>query len=143
LILNRFSMLSRDVIVTVVVNIKSASTIVLFFSEFSRQFVARDSCWDVAVVFGITAELIGPFNHLGRGRPSWHFQVGSGGQPTDGSTWSSMTWCVGVLSGRFATCPNMAFRPITIWSDTGGTPLSEVTSVFCMKSCYLIPRIIH
>ena len=29
-----------------------------------------------------------------------------------------MAWCAGMLSGNFATCPNMALRPLVIWSDT-------------------------
>jgi len=55
--------------------------------------------------------------HLVRGRPGGRFHEGSGGRPTDSSTWRS--WCAGVLTGSLATCPNMALRPLIIWSDTG------------------------
>jgi len=36
--------------------------------------------------------------HLVRGRPGGRFRKGSGGRPTDGSTWRSMAWYAGVLS---------------------------------------------
>jgi len=32
----------------------------------------------------------------------------------DSSTWRSMAWCAGVLTGSLATCPNMALRPLVI-----------------------------
>jgi len=35
-----------------------------------------------------------------RGRPGGRFHVGSGGRPTDSSTWRSMAWCAGMLSGE-------------------------------------------
>ena len=40
--------------------------------------------------------------HLARGRPGGRFHVGSGGRPTDSSTWRSMAWCAGMLSGSVA-----------------------------------------
>ena len=40
---------------------------------------------------------------LVRSRPGGRFHVGSGGRPTDSSTWRSMAWCAGVLSGNLAT----------------------------------------
>jgi len=79
--------------------------------------------------------------HLSRGRPGGCFHVGSGGQPTDSSTWRSMAWCVGMLSGNLATCPNMALWPLAIRSDTGARPVREETSR--TKSCHLIPRILR
>jgi len=42
--------------------------------------------------------------HLARGRPGGRFHVWSGGRPTDSSTWHSIAWCTGMLSG------NLAFR---------------------------------
>jgi len=55
--------------------------------------------------------------HLVRGRPGGRFHEESGGRPTDSSTWRSMAWCAGVLTGSLATCPNMALRPLIIQSD--------------------------
>ena len=40
---------------------------------------------------------------LVRSRSGGRFHVGSGGRPTDSSTWRSMAWCAGVLSGNLAT----------------------------------------
>jgi len=40
--------------------------------------------------------------HLVRGRPGGRFHVGSGGRPTDSSTWRSMAWCAGMLYGNLA-----------------------------------------
>jgi len=64
--------------------------------------------------------------HLVRGRPGGRFHVGSGGRPTDSSTWRSMACCTGVLTGSLATCPNMTLRPLVglIRSDTGARPQS-------------------
>ena len=31
-------------------------------------------------------------------------------ESTDNSTWRSMAWCAGMLSGNLATCPNMALQ---------------------------------
>ena len=76
--------------------------------------------------------------HLVRGRPGGRFHVGSGGRPTDSSTWRSMAWCAGVLSGSLATCPNMALRHLVIRSDTGARPVRKETSELRTKSCYLI-----
>jgi len=45
--------------------------------------------------------------HLVHGRPGGRFHKGSGGRPTDSSTWRSMAWCAGVLSCILATCPNV------------------------------------
>jgi len=39
-----------------------------------------------------------------------------------------MAWCAGMLSGNLATCPNMALRPLVIWSDTGARPVRKETS---------------
>ena len=61
--------------------------------------------------------------HLVRGRAGGRFHVGSGDRPTDSSTWRSMAWCAGMLSGNLATCPNMALRPLIIRSDTGAKPV--------------------
>ena len=55
--------------------------------------------------------------HLARGRPGGRFRVGSGGRPTDSSTWRSMAWCAGVLSGNIAPCSNTALRPTVIRSE--------------------------
>ena len=66
--------------------------------------------------------------HLVRGRPRRRFHVGSGGRPTDSSTWRSMAWCAGMLSGNLATCPNMALRPLVIRSDT--------SIVYCVLALY-------
>ena len=49
--------------------------------------------------------------HLVRGRPGGRFHEGSGGRPTDSST-----------------CPNMALRPLIIWSDTGARPVRKETA---------------
>ena len=73
--------------------------------------------------------------HLERGRPGGRFLVGSVGRPTDSSTWRSMAWCVGMLSGNLATCPNMALRPLVIRSDTGARPVRKETSEIWTKSC--------
>jgi len=56
--------------------------------------------------------------HLVRGRPGGRFHERSGGRPTDSSTWRSMAWCAGVLSGILATRPKMSLRPLVIRSDT-------------------------
>ena len=81
--------------------------------------------------------------HLVRGRPGGRFHVGSGGRPTDSSTWRSMAWCAGMLSSNLATCPNMALRPLVIRSDTGAKPERKETSELRTKSCHLIPRILR
>ena len=81
--------------------------------------------------------------HLVRGRPGELFHEGSGGLPTDSSTWRSMAWCAGVLSGSLATCPNMALRPLVIRLDTGARPVRKETSELRTKSCHLIPRILR
>ena len=61
--------------------------------------------------------------HLVRGQPGGRFHVGSGGRPTDSSTWRSMAWCAGMLSGNLATNPNTALRPlVVIRSNTGARP---------------------
>jgi len=65
---------------------------------------------------------------LVRGRPGGRFHEGSGGRPTDSSTWRSMAWCAGVLSGILATCPKMALRPLVIRSKTGARPVRKETS---------------
>ena len=77
--------------------------------------------------------------HLARGRPGGRSHAGSGGRPTDNSTWRSMAWCGGVLSGNLATCPNMALRPLVIRSDAGARPVRKETSELRTKSCHLIP----
>jgi len=64
--------------------------------------------------------------------------VGSGGRPTDSSTWRSMARCAGMLSGNLATRPNMALRPLVIRSDTGARPVRKQTSELRTKSCHLI-----
>ena len=66
--------------------------------------------------------------HLVRGRPGGRFHVGSGGRPTDSSTWRSMAWCAGMLSDNLATCSNMALRPLVIRSDTGARPVRKETA---------------
>jgi len=76
--------------------------------------------------------------HLVRGRPGGRFHVGSGGRPTDSST-----WCAGMFSGNLATCPNMALRPLVIRSDTGARPVRKETSELRTKSCHLISRILR
>jgi len=76
--------------------------------------------------------------HLARGRPGGRSHAGSGGRPTDNSTWRSMAWCAGVLSGSLATCPNLALRPLVIRSDTGARPVRKETSELRTKSCYVI-----
>jgi len=81
--------------------------------------------------------------HLVRGRPGGRFHVWSGGRPTDNSTWRSMAWCGGVLSGNLATCPNMALRPLVIRSDAGARPVRKETSELRTKSCHLIPTILR
>jgi len=59
--------------------------------------------------------------HLVRGRPGGRFYVGSGGRPTDSSTWRA-----GMLSDNLAACPNMALRLLVIRSDTGATQKTEI-----------------
>jgi len=54
-----------------------------------------------------------------------------------------MAWCAGMLSGKFATCLNMALRPLVIWSDTGVRPVLKEISELRTKSCHLIPRILR
>jgi len=81
--------------------------------------------------------------HLVRGWPGGCFHEWFGGQPTDSSTWRSMAWCAGVLSGILATCPKMALRPLVIQSDTGARPVRKETSEIGIKSCHLIPRILR
>ena len=66
--------------------------------------------------------------HLVCDQTGGHFHVGSGGRPTDSSIWRSMAWCVGMLSGNLATCPNMALQPLVIRSDTGTRPVCKETS---------------
>ena len=66
--------------------------------------------------------------HLVCGQTGGHFHVGSGGRPTDSSIWRSMAWCVGMLSGNLATCPNMALQPLVTRSDTGTRPVCKETS---------------
>jgi len=65
--------------------------------------------------------------HLVRGRAGGRFHEGSGGRPTDSSTWRSMAWCAGVLSYILATCPKMALRPLVIRSDTGARGIATST----------------
>jgi len=59
------------------------------------------------------------------------------GRPTDSSTWRSMAWCAGMLSGNLATCPNMALRPLIIRSDTGARPVRKEISELRTESCHL------
>jgi len=68
--------------------------------------------------------------HLVRGRAGGRFHVGSGGRPTDSSTWRSMAWCAGMLSGNLATCPNMALRPLVIQSDTDYQTIDHLNTGF-------------
>jgi len=88
----------------------------------------------------IAAELVGPFGTWSTG---WTFPCRVWGRPTDSSTWRSMAWCAGMLSGNLATCPNMALRPLVIRSDTGARPVRKEPSELRKKSCHLIPRIIR
>ena len=71
--------------------------------------------------------------HLVRGRLGGRFHVGSAGRPTDSSTWCSMAWGAGMLSGNLATCPNMALRPLVIRSDTGARPVRKETSLRVLR----------
>ena len=50
----------------------------------------------------IAAELVGPF---GTWSTWWTFPCRVWSRPTDSSTWHSMAWCAGMLSGNLATCP--------------------------------------
>ena len=66
--------------------------------------------------------------HLVRGRPGGRFGEGSGGRPTDCSTWHSMDWCAGVLTGSLASCLKTALRPLVIRSDTCARSVRKETS---------------
>ena len=81
--------------------------------------------------------------HLVRCRHGGRFHERSGGRPTDSSTWRSMAWCVGMLSGNIATCPNLALQLLIIRSDTGARPVRKETSELQTKSCHLITRILR
>ena len=81
--------------------------------------------------------------HLARGRPGGRFHGSVFFRPTDSSTWRSMAWCAGMLSGNLATCPNMALRSLVIRSDTGARPMRKETSELRTKLCHLIPRILR
>ena len=71
------------------------------------------------------------------GRSIWYVVdlVGFGGLPTDSSTYHSMAWCAGMLSGNLVTCPNMALQPLVIRSDTGARPVRKETAELRTKSC--------
>jgi len=75
---------------------------------------------------------------LTRGRPGGCFHVGSGGRPTDSSTWRSMAWCAGMLSGEVAErimfCRQFLHQITSLFfggGDSGGLFSSSSSSQDC------------
>jgi len=115
----RLSLPFTSIQVVVIVNAQSARTVALLASDCDQWLASTESQWEHCCYRG------------GVGRSIWHVvdlvdvsMQGLRGRQTDSSTWCSMAWCAGMLSGSLATCPNMALRPQVIWSDTGVRPQS-------------------